>query len=364
MKVSYLSLSNQWIDIRKEALELIDEVLSTGKYLDHEIVQSVEIELANKLGVNHVILVNSGTDALMLGLLALGIRKDDEVITVPNSFIASVAAIQHVGAKPVLVDVGPDHLIDVNKIESLITDRTRGIMPVHLEGKVCNMEAIQNIAKKHDLYIIEDVAQAFGSKFSNQMAGSFSDLACFSLHPLKNLNACGDGGFISTNDLLLANRIKSLQNHGQTERNNSNEFGFVSRFDSIQAAIIQIRLKHIDKVIASRRKNALIYDSYFKDTRVLSPIVNELVFHTYHTYNIEIDNRNETREKLLRLGIDTRIHYPKLITEQSAYIKKYGAFLGSIPNAIEQKNRILSIPIHAHLMEEEVAYVAKSILGV
>ena len=237
-------------------------------------------------------------------------------------------------------------------------------MPVHLEGKVCQMDVISEIAKRHNLLIIEDVAQAFGSKFSGKMAGSFSDVACFSLHPLKNLNACGDGGFISTNDLLLASRIRSLQNHGQTERNNSNEFGFVSRFDSIQAAIIRIRLKHIDKVIANRRNNALIYDSYFKDTGVLSPIATELVFHTYHTYNIEVENRDKIREKLLNLGVDTRIHYPKLITEQNAYIKKYGAFLGSIPNAIKQKNRILSIPIHAHLMEEELAYVAKSILNV
>ena len=364
MNVPYLSLNNQWSDIRKEALLLIDEVLSSGKYIEHEIVELLEVELANKLGVKHVVLVNSGTDALMLALYSLGIKKNDEVITVPNSFIASVAAIQHVGAIPKMVDVGLDHLIDVEQIEAAITSKTRAIMPVHLEGKVCQMDVISEIAKRHNLLIIEDVAQAFGSKFSGKMAGSFSDVACFSLHPLKNLNACGDGGFISTNDLLLASRIRSLQNHGQTERNNSNEFGFVSRFDSIQAAIIRIRLKHIDKVIANRRNNALIYDSYFKDTGVLSPIATELVFHTYHTYNIEVENRDKIREKLLNLGVDTRIHYPKLITEQNAYIKKYGAFLGSIPNAIKQKNRILSIPIHAHLMEEELAYVAKSILNV
>jgi dTDP-4-amino-4,6-dideoxygalactose transaminase len=362
MKVPYLSLNQQWGDIREEALLLIDEVLSTGKYIEHEIVGLLEIELASKLGVKHVVLVNSGTDALMLGLYSLGIKKNDEIITVPNSFIASVAAIQHVGAIPVMVDVGPDHLMDVNQIESVITSKTRAIMPVHLEGKVCNMKKIKEIAMRHDLLIVEDVAQAFGSKFSGQMAGSFSDAACFSLHPLKNLNACGDGGFVATNSIEVANRIKSLRNHGLVERNNSLEFGFVSRFDSIQAAILYIRLKKLDQVIAQRRENAGVYDLAFKNSVILTPIVSSEVFHTYHTYSIEINNRDSVRAKLSKLGIDTRIHYPNLITEQAAFIDKFGSCLEQIPNAINQKARILSIPIHAHLRADEVAYVANQIL--
>lgn len=363
MKVPYLSLNQQWVDIRKEALPLIDEVLSTGKYIEHEIVELLEMELASKLGVKYVVLVNSGTDALMLSLYALGVKKNDEVITVPNSFIASVAAIQHIGAIPKIVDVGPDHLIDVTQIESVITSKTRAIMPVHLEGKVCNMKIIKEIADRYGLLIIEDVAQAFGSKFSGQMAGSFSDAACFSLHPLKNLNACGDGGFVATDSIEVADKIKSLRNHGQVQRNSSSEFGFVSRFDSIQAAILFIRLKKLDQVIAQRRDNARIYDLAFENSTILCPIVSSEVFHTYHTYNIEINNRDSVRTKLSKLGIDTRIHYPNLITEQRAFIDKFGSCLEQTPNAVNQKARILSIPIHAHLHPDEVNYVANQLLS-
>ena len=284
------------------------------------------------------------------------------MITVPNSFIASVAAIQHVGALPKMVDVGADHLIDVTQIESAITSKTRAIMPVHLEGKVCQMSKILEIAKRHNLLIIEDVAQAFGSKFSGKMAGSFSDVSCFSLHPLKNLNACGDGGFVATNSPEVADRIRALRNHGQAERNSSMEFGFVSRFDSIQAAILHIRLKKLDQVVAQRRENARLYDLAFADSDVVTPIVDDEVFHTYHTYSIEIEYRDEVRAKLSKLGIDTRIHYPNLITEQRAFIDKFGSFSGKIPNAIKQKERILSIPIHAHLKNNEVKYVAEQIL--
>ena len=362
MKVPYLSLNQQWSDIRKEALLLIDEVLSTGKYLEHDIVSSLEVDLAAKLGMKHVVLVNSGTDALMLGLYSLGIKKNDEVITVPNSFIASVAAIQHVGAVPKMVDVGPDHLIDVSQIESAITSKTRAIMPVHLEGKVCQMSKIMDVANRHNLLIIEDVAQAFGSKFAGNMAGTFSDVSCFSLHPLKNLNACGDGGFVATNNSEVADRIKVLRNHGQAERNSSLEFGFVSRFDSIQAAILHIRLKNLDQVIAQRRENARFYDLAFKGSAVVTPIVDNEVFHTYHTYSVEMKNRDGVREKLTKQGIDTRIHYPRLISEQKAFIDKFGSISEMTPNAIRQKERILSIPIHAHLTRNELEYVAEQLL--
>jgi dTDP-4-amino-4,6-dideoxygalactose transaminase len=261
-----------------------------------------------------------------------------------------------------MVDVGADHLIDVTQIESAITSKTRAIMPVHLEGKVCQMSKIMEIAKRHNLLIIEDVAQAFGSKFSGKMAGSFSDASCFSLHPLKNLNACGDGGFVATNNDEVADRIRALRNHGQAERNSSIEFGFVSRFDSIQAAILHIRLKKLDQVIAQRRENARLYDLAFTDSAVVAPVVDNEVFHTYHTYSVEIENRDEVRAKLSKLGVDTRIHYPNLITEQRAFIDKFGIFSEKIPNAIKQKERILSIPIHAHLKNNEVKYVAEQLL--
>ena len=361
MQVPYIALGAQWSDIRDEAMPLIDEVLSSGMYLEHELVLTLEVNLATKIGVKEAILVNSGTDALLMALLVMNIKRGDEVITVPNSFIASVAAIHHVGAKSVMVDVGADHLIDVEKIEAAITSRTKAIMPVHLEGKVCNMKRIMEIASKHGLTVIEDVAQAFGSEFSQVKAGAWGDISCFSLHPLKNLNSCGDGGFIGTNDSFIASRLRALRNHGQKERNNSEEFGFVSRFDSIQAAILTIRLKYVESIIARRRVNANLYDSEFKSSKVTIPFVDPRVFHSYHLYVVEVKNRDIIKEELLKVGIDTRVHYPKLITEQNAYLNKYGDNNLSIPSALAQRNRVLSLPIHHHLSEEQIFYVAQTL---
>lgn len=359
MKVPYIALGAQWSDIRDEALPLIDEVLSTGMYLEHELVGTLEENLAIEIGVKEVILVNSGTDALLMSLLVMNIRPGDEVITVPNSFIASVATIQHVGAKPVIVDVGVDHLIDVESIEAAITSRTKAIMPVHLEGKVCNMKRINEIASKHGLVVIEDAAQAFGSEFSNVKAGAWGDISCFSLHPLKNLNACGDGGFVATNDAAIADRLRALRSHGQKERNNSEEFGFVSRFDSLQAAILTIRLKYVKSNIAQRRENAKVYDREFKGSKVLIPFVDPRVFHSYHLYVVEVENRDAIKEELFKAGIDTRVHYPKLITEQNAFLNRYGSLDSRIPVALAQRNRILSLPIHHHLDEEQISSVAQ-----
>lgn len=361
MKVPYVSLGSQWADIRDEAMPLIDQVLSTGMYLEHELVGSLEENLASTIGVQQTILVNSGTDALLMALLVMNIKRGDEVITVPNSFIASVAAIHHVGAHPVMVDVGADHLIDVEKIEAAITSRTKAIMPVHLEGKVCNMERIMEIASRHGLVVIEDAAQAFGSDFAQIKAGAWGDISCFSLHPLKNLNSCGDGGFIATNNTSIANRLRALRSHGQRERNNSEEFGFVSRFDSIQAAILTIRLKYVKSVIAQRRANARLYDSEFKSSRVKTPLTDSRVFHSYHLYVVEVENRDLIKEELFKAGIDTRVHYPKLITEQNAYLHKYGDIDLSIPEALVQRSRILSLPIHHHLSEEQILFVAQTL---
>jgi dTDP-4-amino-4,6-dideoxygalactose transaminase len=359
MKVPYIALGAQWSDIRDEALPLIDEVLSTGMYLEHELVGALEENLATELGVKEVILVNSGTDALLMSLLVMNVKPGDEVITVPNSFIASVAAIQHVGAKPVMVDVGVDHLIDVESIEAAITPRTKAIMPVHLEGKVCNMKRINEIASKHGLIVIEDAAQAFGSDFLNVKAGAWGDISCFSLHPLKNLNACGDGGFVGTNDAAIADRLRALRSHGQKERNNSEEFGFVSRFDSLQAAILKIRLKYVNSNIAQRRKNANLYDKEFQGSKIRLPFVDPRVFHSYHLYVVEIENRDAIKEELFNAGIDTRVHYPKLITEQNAFLNRYGSVDSRIPVALAQRDRILSLPIHHHLDEEQISFVTQ-----
>lgn len=360
-KVPYVDLGSQWISIREEAIQRFDEVLSSGRYLEHEVVQELEENLAQRLGVNYVVTLNSGTDALLFALMALGIKKGDEVITVPNSFIATAAAIAHVGAIPVMVDVGEDHLINPLRIEEKITSRTVAIMPVHLEGKVCDMHAINEIAKKHQLAVIEDAAQSMGSKLEACESGSFGDLSCFSLHPLKNLNAAGDGGFIATNNEDFKNFAMAARNHGQSQRNLSNFFGNVSRLDSIQASIVSIRLRSLDSTISKRRQTAHYYDSRLADSIVQMPKYSEKVFHTYHLYVIEVDRRNELQRALLDKGIETRIHYPKLITDQPAYINRFGV-THDIEIARMQSKRILSLPIHQGLDQEQKEYLMDSLL--
>lgn len=361
MSISYVDLGSQWREIREQALLEIDRILASGKYLEHSVIEELEYELARFLGVKHVVTLNSGTDALLMSLKILEIEKGDEVITVPNSFIASVAAIQHVGAKPIFIDVGPDHLLNTDEIESLITPRTKAIMPVHLEGKMSDTSQIWSLAKKFGLKVIEDAAQAIGSNFNQIKPGNASDVACFSLHPLKNLNGIGDGGFIATNYDHLAERVMKLRNHGQKNRNHSEEFGFVSRMDSIQAAIVRIRLNKLESVISKRRKLASFYFNELSDYNSILPKVKDGSFHTYHLFVIECFNRDEVRTHLSHCGIETRVHYPQLITEQVAFREKYKEPIPHTPLALQQSRRIVSLPIHQHLKESDIEFIAKSL---
>lgn len=363
MQVKFVDLAAQWADIRSRALPEIDRVLSSGMYLEHETVSMLETRLAEFLNVRNVVCLNSGTDALLMALKVLEIKPGDEVITVPNSFIASVAAIEHVGAKSVFVDVGDDHLIDTRAIEKAITSKTKAIMPVHLEGKVADINSIREIAQTYGLKVIEDSAQAIGSNFQGIGPGQISDIACFSLHPLKNLNGAGDGGFVATNHDELAARIVRLRSHGQSTRNRSLEFGFVSRLDSIQAAILNIKLDDLPLVINKRREIAAIYDQAFGQSRVGIPVTMSGVFHTYHLYVVEIENRNEIQKRLVEQGIETKIHYPTLITDQDAFTRVYPYAKLEISNARRQVDRILSLPIHQHLTSEQVHFVYKTLGG-
>jgi dTDP-4-amino-4,6-dideoxygalactose transaminase len=361
MKVPYVDLGSQWLAIKDRALPKISEVLESGMYLEHPLIETLEKRIAKRLGVKYATTVNSGTDALIFSLVALGVTRGDEVITVPNSYIASVAAIEHIGATAVFIDVGPDHLINADLIEDAITPRTKAIMPVHLEGKMANMVAINRIAKKNGLLIIEDAAQAFGSKFLNYQPGNLSDIACFSFHPLKNLNAAGDGGLVATNNYELIEKTNRMKNHGQVSRNISKEFGFVSRLDSIQAAILSIKLDDLDSTINSRRLFAKQYQESLTKSKIQKPIYSLEVFHSYHLYVIEIDNRDKIRDSLKNLGIETKIHYPTLITEQIAYTSRHPEKKWNIPVARKQKERILSLPIHQNLISSQIDYVTEQL---
>ena len=361
MKVPYVDLGSQWLSIKDRALPKISEVLESGMYLEHPLIKNLEERIAKRLGVKHATTLNSGTDALIFSLAALGITRGDEVITVPNSYIASVAAIEHIGATAVFVDVGPDHLINSDLIEEAITPKTKAIMPVHLEGKMADMVAINRIAKKHGLLIIEDAAQAFGSKFLDHHPGNLSDIACFSFHPLKNLNAAGDGGLVATNDYDLIEKVNRIKNHGQTSRNISPNFGFVSRLDSIQAAILSIKLDDLDSTIQRRRLFAKQYEENLVKNEIQTPLFSSEVFHSYHLYVIEIDNRDQVQRALGNVGIETKIHYPTLITDQVAYTSRYPIKKWNIPMAQKQREKILSLPIHQNLNSLQIDYVCNQL---
>ena len=357
-KVPYVDLGSQWLSIKDRALPKISEVLESGMYLEHPIIEQLEQRIAQKLGVKYSTTLNSGTDALIFSLAALGVSRGDEVITVPNSFIASAAAIEHIGATSVFIDVGEDHLINPQLIEAAITPRTKAIMPVHLEGKMADMVEISRIARKHGLLVIEDAAQAFGSKFMEYQPGNLSNVACFSFHPLKNLNAIGDGGIVATNQYEIIEKINRMKNHGQISRNKSQSFGFVSRLSSIQAVILSLKLDDLDSTIHYRRSLAEQYNKNLADRKIQVPIVTSGVFHSYHLYVIEIDNRNQVQEALKNAGVETKIHYPVLITEQQAYVSKYPEKKWDLPIAEKQKEMILSLPIHQNLNSSQIDRVA------
>ncbi len=360
MKIPYVSLDKQWQEDRNELLPLIEKQFSSGQYIGGEEVQKFERNIADYVGTKFAVALNSGTDALVFGLQALGIRPGDEVITPPNSFIASTAAITHLKAKPIFVDVLPDQNIDPAKIEKAITPKTKALMPVHLTGRVARMDEIQTISDKYSIPIIEDAAQSIGSKFLNQKSGTFSKVGCFSAHPLKNLNALGDAGFLTTNSEEDYHRIMKLRNHGLIDRNSVEDFGYVSRLDTIQAVILNYRLNKLDKLIDKRRKNAQSYFEKLKDLPILLPLENDKEYNTYHTFVIQIEKRDALKVFLTEKGIETSIHYPIPIHLQNAS-RNLGYSLGDFPVTEKQSQQILTLPINQFLREEEIDFICECI---
>ena len=256
MKISYVDLS---IKNKKNFISIFKKILASGEFVGGSEINKFENKIKKVCNTKYAVALNSGTDALTFALHCLGVKRGDEVITTPNSFIATAAAIVHLGARPVFVDVLPDQNIDPNLIEKVITKKTKIIMPVHLTGRVSKMTEIKSIAKKYNLKIIEDAAQSVSAKIDGKVAGSIGDVGCFSAHPLKNLNAMGDGGYLTTNNKKIYMMVKKLSNHGIENRNIIRNFGYVSRMDNLQAAILNYRLKNLNTVISKRRLNAKIY---------------------------------------------------------------------------------------------------------
>jgi len=359
-KIPYINLSAQWDQEREKLLPILNRIFASGQYVGGQEITEFENQVAQYCGVKYAVALNSGTDALFCGLVALGIGSGDEVITPPNSFIASTAAIVHCGAKPVFVDVNPDQNINPEMIESAITQKTKSIMPVHLTGRVADMRPILEIAEKYQLSVIEDAAQSIGSMYDNQLAGGMGTIGCFSTHPLKNLNACGDGGFLTTNKKDIAEKIVLMRNHGLIDRNKVVRFGIVSRMDTIQAAILNYRLQGLPDVIEKRRKNAALYHQLLNSESVFYPPEKGIEFNTYHTFVIQVKKRDELQSYLEKKGIGTSINYPIPI-----HLQPSSQFLGykasDFPITEEQAKHILSIPIHQFLSKNDIQKIAQSI---
>jgi dTDP-4-amino-4,6-dideoxygalactose transaminase len=355
--IPYVNLIKQFSEEKKYLLKEIERVLYSGKYILSDEVEKFENAICNYQKNRFCLSVNSGTDAIILSLLSLNISNGDEVITQANSYVASAAAIHSVGAKPVFCDVMDDQTMDPIDMETKINTRTKAIMPVHLTGRMCDMTEIMKVARKHNLKVIEDCAQSIGSVYRKKKSGGFGDLGAFSTHPLKNLNACGDGGFIVTNNKKIADFIKLKRNHGHIDRDNIKFFGTVSRLDAIQAAILNFRLKKLEKVISKRVENAQYYKKLLCNEDIYHPSERSDCRDTYHLFVIQVKNRDDLKKFLLKRKIETNIHYPIPIHKQRAFNKKT-----NLPNTEEQSKRILSLPINQYISKNEIKRVCNHII--
>jgi dTDP-4-amino-4,6-dideoxygalactose transaminase len=357
LRIPYVDLAAQYAAEREQLLPIIEDVLASGVYIGGEVIERLEGKLAALCGVKHAAVLNSGTDALILGLRALGVGPGDEVITPPNSFVASAAAIVHVGAKPVFVDVLSDQNIDPERIAAAITPRTRAIMPVHLTGRIADMDPIMELARSRGLVVIEDAAQAIGSRYRGKPAGSFGAVGCFSTHPLKNLNAIGDGGFITTNNDDISAFVRRQRNHGLVDRNTVEGFGLVSRMDALQAAVLEFRLGRLDAIIRQRRANAARYRELLDCDDIFIARDRDIEFNTYHTFVIQLERRDALQRFLADKGIGTAIHYPIPIHLQPA-AAALGHLRGDFPVTESQAERILTLPINPSLTDQQIEIIA------
>lgn len=359
MQIPYVDLAAQYLEHREEILNALDEVLKSGQYILGDQVQQFEQSFAQLCGVKHAISVANGTESLVMAMKALGIGPGDEVITAPNSWISSASSIHLAGARPVFVDVREDQNLDPRLLERAITPRTRAIMPVHLTGKVADMNPIMEIAKSRRLFVIEDAAQAVGAIYHGRCAGSIGHVSSFSLHPLKNLNGAGDGGVLTTDDDNLAEELRLIRNHGIVSREDIKKWGFNSRLDSLQAAILNVRIQYLKQVTEKRRTNAALYRSQLADV-VECPIDAPECYDVYHLFVIQTDKRDPLKNYLSSKGISTAIHYPVPIHLYRA-AEALGYKAGSFPVCESQAKRILSLPIHQNMSSEQIQFVAEEV---
>lgn len=393
MNIPLLNLKRQYTYLKDDIEKVISNILESGAYINGPYTKELESKLAKYLDVKHVIGVANGTDALVIALEALGIKEGDEVITTPFTFFATAEAISVVGAKPVFVDVSLDDFnIDVNKIEEAITERTKAIMPVHIFGIPADMDKINEIAKKYNLYVIEDACQAIGAKYRDKMVGGLGDVACFSFFPTKNLGTYGDGGLITTNSDEIASICRALKAHGSgvngeiafnllndikeeveedkctndTVYNPKKYYNYLighnSRLDEIHAGILSVKLDYLDRWNNQRIENAKYFDENLKDTDLKLMKLDENNKNVYHMYIVQSENREELTKKLDEAGIGYGVYYLVPLHLQKVY-KDLGYKLGDLPNAEYLSIRTLAIPVDPEMTEKERKYIVEILKG-
>ncbi|KPL04539.1 MAG: transcriptional regulator [candidate division Zixibacteria bacterium SM23_73_2] len=361
MKVPLLDLKRQYHSIKDEIDQAVNEVLENTRFILGPQVKEFEENVAKYCGDGYAVGVASGTDALLLSLRACGVEPGDEVIIPPFTFFATAGVITRLGAKPVFVDID---LLTYNllpdKIEEKITERTKAIMPVHLFGQCADMDPIMEVAKKHNLKVVEDAAQAIGSKYKGRRAGTIGDLGCFSFFPSKNLGGAGDGGMVITDDEKLADLVRKLRVHGATQKYFHPMVGYNSRLDTLQAAILNVKLKYLDEWSSKRREKAEVYNRAFANTDIVTPKEEEFNYHIYHQYTISVKNRDKLKEHLLENQIGCSIYYPLSLHLQECY-RYLGYKKGDFPNSEIRSEEVISIPVFPELTEEEQEFVIEKI---
>jgi dTDP-4-amino-4,6-dideoxygalactose transaminase len=354
IKVPYLDLKAQYRSIKPEIDEAIARVLESCQFVLGPEVEAFENEFAEYCGTTDCIAVNSGTSALHLALLAAGVGPGDEVITVPFTFVASVATILYTGAKPVLVDIEP-RTFNMNPaaIQAAVSPRTKAIMPVHLYGHPADMDFIMDVAREHGLIVIEDAAQAHGARYKGRPVGTIGDIACFSFYPAKNLGAYGEGGAVTTSNPAYAEKIRSLRDWGQDRKYHHVLRGYNYRIEAIQGAILRVKLRQLEIWTEARRRIVEQYGDLLADADVVLPTEREWARHVYHLFTVRCKNRDVTQAALLKQGIQTGVHYATPVHLQPAY-GELGYGPGSLPESEKAAKEVLSLPIYPELTDAQL----------
>jgi len=363
----FLDLGKQFEQIRAEVQLAVTQVLETQRFVLGPEVEQLEAEISNYLGCRFAVACASGTDALILALLAAGIRPGDEVITTPFTFVATASAITRTGAVPVFADIDPStYNIDPEKAREAISGKTRAIIPVHLFGLTAEMQPIMDLATQHGIAVIEDAAQAIGGAYHEKNLGTIGSLGCFSFFPSKNLGGAGDGGIVTTNDATYADRLRLLRVHGSRHKYEYEILGMNSRLDAIQAAILRVRLRYLQQWTKQRRRNAARYRSFIaqslSSSYVVLPVEPDGTRHVYNQFTIRCKERDRLREHLLQNGIPTEIYYPHPLHLQPAFAY-LGYQEGSLPHAESAAREVVSLPIYPELAEDQQRQIAGVLSG-